>query len=305
MRHVLSLFDLTADEVERVFSITQDLKTKYNDGLREALLPGRVTALLFEKPSLRTRVSFEAGMTNLGGSSLFLGDDVGFGKRETIEDFARVLSSFVDALVVRARDHETVAALADAATCSVINGLTDQFHPCQALADIFTLRELVGKLRGHTLAYVGDANNVAKSLAIGCGKVGLRMAIASPKGYEFDEAFRARLAKDVPELELLITNDPIEAVDDATAVYTDVWASMGQEAEAVERKRIFADYQVNAALMSHAAAGAYFMHCLPAHRGEEVTAEVIDAPTSVVLQEANNRMHVQKGLLVWLLGAMA
>jgi ornithine carbamoyltransferase len=304
MRHVLSLFDLSAAEVDRVFSITEDLKTKYNEGLREALLPGRVTALLFEKPSLRTRVSFEAGMTNLGGSSLFLGDDVGFGKRETISDFSRVLSSFVDALVVRARDHETVAAIADAATCSVINGLTDKFHPCQALADLFTLRELVGKLRGHTLAYVGDANNVAKSLAIGCGKVGVRMTIASPQGYEFDDEFRAQLAKDVPELELLVTNDPVEAVDDATAVYTDVWTSMGQEAETAERKRIFADYQVNAELMSHAAAGAYFMHCLPAHRGEEVTAEVIDGPTSVVVQEANNRMHVQKGLLVWLLGAM-
>lgn len=305
MRHVLSLFDLTSDEIERVFSITQDLKTKYDDGLREALLPGRVAALLFEKPSLRTRVSFEAGMANLGGSSLFLGDDVGFGKRETVEDFARVLSSYVDALVVRARDHDTVAALADGATCSVINGLTNKFHPCQALADLFTLRELVGKLRGHTLAYVGDANNVAASLAIGCGKTGVRMTIASPAGYEFDDEIRTRLASEVPELDLLVTNDPAEAVDDATAVYTDVWASMGQEAEAVERKKAFADYQVNAELMSHAAAGAFFMHCLPAHRGEEVTSEVIDAPTSVVVQQANNRMHVQKGLLVWLLGAMA
>jgi ornithine carbamoyltransferase len=305
MRHVLSLFDLTADEIERVFSITQDLKAKYNNGLREALLPGRVAALLFEKPSLRTRVSFEAGMANLGGSSLFLGDDVGFGKRETMDDFARVLSSFVDALVVRARDHDTVAALADASTCSVINGLTNEFHPCQALADLFTLRELVGKLRGHTLAYVGDANNVARSLAIGCGKTGVRMAIASPQGYEFDDGFRARLAAEVPELDLLVTQDPAEAVDDATVVYTDVWTSMGQEAEEDERRKIFADYQVNARLMSSAAAGAYFMHCLPAHRGQEVTAEVIDAPTSVIVQQANNRMHVQKGLLVWLLGAMA
>ena len=305
MRHVLSLFDLSAEEIERVFSITADLKTKYDNGLRESLLPGRVAALLFEKPSLRTRVSFEAGMANLGGSSLFLGDDVGFGKRESVEDFAKVLSSFVDALVVRARDHETVVALSEAATCSVINGLTDQFHPCQALADLFTLRELVGKLRGHTIAYVGDANNVAKSLAIGCGKVGLRMAIASPAGYAFDDAFREQLAKEVPDLNLLVTEDPQDAVDDATAVYTDVWTSMGQEAESAERKKIFADYQINAELMSHAAAGAFFMHCLPAHRGEEVTAEVIDAPTSVVVQQANNRMHVQKGLLVWLLGAMA
>ena len=305
MRHLLTLNDVSSEEIERIFSITKDLKSKYNDGLRESLLPGRVAALLFEKPSLRTRVSFEAGMANLGGSSLFLGDDVGFGHRETVEDFAKVLSSYVDALVVRARDHDTVAALAEASTCSVINGLTNTAHPCQALADLFTLSELVGKLRGHTLAYVGDANNVARSLAIGCGKVGVRMAIASPKGYEFDEAFRSQLANEVPEMDLLVTNDPAEAVDDATAVYTDVWASMGQEAETAERKKVFADYQVNAELMSRAAAGAYFMHCLPAHRGEEVTSEVIDALTSVVVQQANNRMHVQKGLLVWLLGAMA
>ena len=222
-----------------------------------------------------------------------------------VGDFARVLSSYVDALVVRAFDHDTIAALAETATCSVINGLTNKFHPCQALADLFTLRELVGKLRGHTLAYIGDANNVARSLAIGCGKLGVRMAIASPKGYEFDDEFRGQLADKVPQLELLVTGDPAEAVDDATAVYTDVWTSMGQEAEAAERRKIFANYQVNAQLMSHAAAGAFFMHCLPAHRGEEVSGDVIDAPTSVIVQQANNRMHVQKGLLVWLLGAMA
>jgi ornithine carbamoyltransferase len=305
MRHVLTLFDLSSAEIERIFSITQDLKAKYKQGLREALLPGRVAALLFEKPSLRTRVSFEAGMANLGGSSLFLGGDVGFGKRETIQDFARVLSSYVDAIVVRANHHETVVALAEAATCSVINGLTDQFHPCQALADLFTLRELVGKLRGQTLAYIGDANNVAKSLAIGCGKVGLRMTMATPKGYEFDDAFRAQLAEELPQFDLFVTRDPAEAVDGATAVYTDVWTSMGQEAEEAARRKAFSEYQVNARLMSRAAAGAYFMHCLPAHRGEEVTDEVMDSPSSVVVQQASNRMHVQKGLLVWLLGAMA
>jgi ornithine carbamoyltransferase len=305
MRHLITLSDLKSAEIERIFAITEDLKAKYAKGLREPLLPGRVMALLFEKPSLRTRVSFEAGIAQLGGNSLFLGEDVGWGARESIADFGRVLSEYVDVIVVRARAHQRALDLAKFCSCSVINGLTDYDHPCQALADLYTLRELNGPLKGQTLAYVGDGNNVARSLARGCGKVGMRFKIASPPGYEFDKSFLASLKKDVPKLEMTRTNDPREAVKDADAVYTDVWASMGQEAEASERRKIFADYQVNARLMARAPKGAHFMHCLPAHRGEEVTDEVMDGPQSVVVPEAANRLHVQKGVLAWLLSAQA
>jgi len=303
MRHLLGMTDLSPAEIERIFSITNDLKTKHQRGLRESLLPGRVMALLFEKPSLRTRVSFEAAMAHLGGSAVFLGEDVGFGSRESLADFGRVLSEYVDVIVVRAKKHQTVAELAQYASCSVINGLTDYAHPCQAMADLYTVRELVGKLEGHTLAWVGDGNNVARSLAVGCGKMGMRLVMATPERYRFDEEFLSALRREVPRLELAVTDDPVEAVRDAVVVYTDVWASMGQESEMEQRRRDFAPYQVNAELMSHVQKGALFMHCLPARRGEEVTDDVIDGPQSVVFRQAANRMHVQKGILAWLLGA--
>jgi ornithine carbamoyltransferase len=303
MRHLLTLGDLTPAEIERIFSITEDLKSKYLRGLREPLLPGRVMALLFEKPSLRTRVSFEAAMVHLGGSALFLGEEAGFGRRESVADFARVLSQYVDVIVVRAKRHELVTEVAEYSSCAVINGLTDRSHPCQAMADLFTLRELFGKLKGHTLAWIGDGNNVARSLAMGCGKIGMRFAMATPRGYEFDAAFLAHLKREVPNLDLVATHDPVEAVRDAVAVYTDVWASMGQESETEQRRVVFRDYQINAELMSHTQKGAVFMHCLPAHRGDEVTDEVIDGPQSVVVHQAANRMHAQKGILAWLLGA--
>lgn len=302
-RHILTLADLSSAEIERIFSIAEDLKAKWTKGIREPLLPGRVMALLFEKPSLRTRVSFEAGMIHLGGVTLFLGEEAGFGRRESIADFARVLSQYVDVIVARTYRHQTVVDLAQYAECPVINGLSDLGHPCQALADLFTLRELFGRLAGRTLAWIGDGNNVARSLARGCGKLGLRMIMATPPQYRFDEAFLEELRRDTPQLDLVVTDDPVEAVRDASAVYTDVWTSMGQEAETAERRRAFARYQVNAALMAHCQKGAVFMHCLPAHRGEEVTDEVIDGPQSVVVQQAANRMHLQKGLLAWLLGA--
>ncbi len=303
MRHLLTLADLTTAEIERIFSITEDLKSKYESGLREPLLPGRLMALLFEKPSLRTRVSFEAGMAHLGGSSIFLGNEVGFGRRESVADFARVLGEYADVVVVRANRHQTVVEMAKYCTCTVINGLTDFGHPCQALADLYTIRELVGKLEGHTLAWIGDANNVARSLAIGCGKLGMRLVMATPENYQFDANSLAWIKQHAPKLDFTVTTDPVEAVRDAVAVYTDVWASMGQENEREARRQIFANYQINAALMSHAQKGAFFMHCLPAHRGEEVTNEVIDSPQSVVIQQAGNRMHVQKGILAWILGA--
>lgn len=305
MRHLLGMTDLEPAEIERIFSITTDLKSKLQKGLREPLLPGRVLAMLFEKKSLRTRVSFETAMIHLGGDALFLGDEVGFGSRESVADFARVLSEYVDVIVVRAKRHETVVKLAEFSSCSVINGLTDYAHPCQAMADLYTIRELTGKLEGHTLAWVGDGNNVARSLAVGCGKVGMRFAMATPPGYRFEKEFLAVLKREVPKLDLVVTPDPAEAVRGAVAVYTDVWASMGQEAEADQRRRDFACYQVNAELMARAQKGTVFMHCLPARRGEEVTDEVIDGPQSVVVQQAANRLHVQKGILAWLLGAKA
>ncbi|MCU0982984.1 MAG: ornithine carbamoyltransferase, partial [Pirellulaceae bacterium] len=254
MRNVLTLFELTAAEIERIFEITADLKTALKQGVREPLLAGRVMGLLFEKPSLRTRVSFETGMAQLGGASLFLGEDVGWGKREAMSDFARVLSQYVDVLVCRAKSHRTVEELAEHATCPVINGLTDQSHPCQALADLYTMREVHGDLRGRKLAYVGDANNVARSLLLACARLGVRFAIASPPGYDFDEDFVASVKAAEPKTDLLQTRDPIEAVRGAAAVYTDVWVSMGQEAQRDVRVQAFSDYQVNQALMQQAAA---------------------------------------------------
>ncbi len=303
MRHLITMAELSAAELERIFSITEDLKTKFDAGLREPLLPGRVMALLFEKPSLRTRVSFEAAMIHLGGNSMFLGADTGFGKRESLPDFARVLSAYVDLVVVRANRHQTAVDLSKHCTCSVINGLTDFSHPCQALADLYTISELVGNPAGHTLAWIGDANNVARSLALGCGKLGIKMIMATPPRYQFKEKELAWIQRQVPQLDLTVTENPVEAVRDAVAIYTDVWASMGQESENELRRKDFTPYQVNAELMSHAQKGAFFMHCLPAHRGEEVTDDVIDGPQSVVVQQAANRLHAQKGALAWLLGA--
>ncbi len=303
MRHLIALSELTAAEIERIFSISGDLKSKFVRGLREPLLPGRVMALLFEKPSLRTRVSFEAAMAHLGGSAMFLGRDVGFGSRESVADFSRVLSTYVDVIVIRANSHARVVEFASYCSSSVINGLTDYAHPCQAMADLFTLREFVGDLAGRTLAWIGDANNVARSLAVGCGRLGIRMTMATPEGYRFDGETMAMFREKVPDLELVVSDDPFAAVREATAVYTDVWASMGQESQAEERRRAFAPYQVNRRLMAHAPKDCRFLHCLPAHRGEEVTDEVIDSPQSAVVQQAANRMHVQKGILAWLLAA--
>ena len=303
MRHLITLHELKRGEIERIFAIAEDLKSKYQQGLREPLLPGRVLALLFEKPSLRTRVSFEAAITHLGGTSLVLGDEVGWGSRESIADFARVLSQYVDAIVVRAHDHAKLLELAAYSSCPVINGLTDQAHPCQALADLFTLRERLGTLRGQTLAFVGDGNNVARSLAIGCAKLGMHFVLSCPEPYRIDDAFLARLRQDLPETRYTYLPDPRAAVAQAAAVYTDVWASMGQESQAAERRAAFASYQVNSELLQHAPANTYFMHCLPAHRGEEVTDEVIDGPRSIVVEQAANRLHVQKGILAWMLGS--
>ena len=305
MRHLVTLSDITSAEVARIFAITEDLKTKFARGLREPLLPGRMLALLFEKQSLRTRVSFESGMAHLGGSSMMLGDDAGFGKRESVADFTRVLSEMVDVIVIRAKSHATVEEVAKYSACSVINGLTDEAHPCQALADLYTLKEHCGKLEGVKLAWIGDGNNVVRSLVRACGHLGVRLSVCTPPGYELDDKFVSAARKQFPNLDLETTHDPKIAVNDAAAIYTDVWASMGQEAERAQRLKDFAAYQVNGKLMAQAPSDALFMHCLPARRGEEVTDEVMDSPQSVVVPQAANRMHVQKGILVWLLGANA
>jgi ornithine carbamoyltransferase len=301
MRHLIVPEDLSAHEVEAVFAVAADLQEKFEQGRRDALLPGRVLALVFEKPSLRTRVSFEAAMAHLGGASLFLGADTGFASsRESIADFSRVLSEYIDAIVCRSKAHDTIVQLAAVAGVPVINGLSDYCHPCQSLADIYTLRRHVGRVAGLTLTFVGDGNNVARSLAVLCGLLGMRFVLAAPKRYQFEPAFLARLEAVVPQAEIEQTTDPVAAVKGAAVVYTDVWASMGQEQERARRLEDLRPYQVNEDLMRHCP-DALFMHCLPARRGEEVTDGVIDGPQSVVVEEAANRMHVQKGLLAWLL----
>jgi ornithine carbamoyltransferase len=260
-------------------------------------------AIIFEKQSLRTRISFETGMFQLGGSSMFLGSEIGFGKREAVKDISEVLSSMVDVIMFRARSHRSVVELAKYSSCPVINGLTDQAHPCQALADVLTIQEVFGKLQGIKLAWIGDANNVAVSLLRISSKLGMKFSVAAPTKFQFNpktiEKLIGRKVTDGFELELM--ENPAQAVKGAHAVYTDVWVSMGQEAEEEERKKIFASYQVNEVLMKKARKDAIFLHCLPARRGLEVTDEVIDSPQSRVVHQAENRLHAQKGLLVWLL----
>jgi len=301
MRHVLTLFDLTVEDIQAIFATATSLKRALAKGVREPRFAGYVQALLFEKPSLRTRVSFETAFAQLGGTTLYLGADVGWGHRESPADFSRVLSQYVDVIVCRAKEHARVETLAAHATCPVINGLTDLYHPCQALADLYTVAEVCGGLHGLKLAFVGDANNVARSLAIACARLGVRFAIAAPAGYQFETAFLKQLEEQQPNLDVQVTTDPREAVHDADIIYTDVWVSMGQEGERTQRIGALNDYQVNGELLSHAPSRARFMHCLPARRGEEVTDEVMDGSQSVVVQQAANRMHLQKGLLAWLL----
>lgn len=302
MRHLLTLDDISVKELGHILSLAEKIKAEVAEGRRRPRLAGQTLALIFEKQSLRTRVSFEAGMIQLGGASLFLGAETGFGKREAMSDFSRVLSSMVDYVAIRAMRHETVVDFARYATCPVINALTDQAHPCQALADVLTMKERFGKLSGLKLAYVGDSNNVTASLVRACAKLGMTIAIASPKGYGFDDRTVETLLgeKPVKGFTLERTSDPFQAVRSAHAVYTDVWVSMGQEKEEAKRKKAFAAFQVDTALMKAARKDAIFLHCLPAKRGLEVADAVIDSPQSLVVSQAENRMHAQKGLLAWL-----
>lgn len=268
------------------------------------MLDGRVLIQLFEKPSLRTRISFESAIAHLGGTSIFMTSaEAGLNGREALPDVARVLGSYADWIVLRTFSHKLVDDFVKHAQCPVINGLSDQGHPCQALADLFTAQEVLGPLAGRTLTFVGDGNNVARSLAVGTALLGMSLVIASPLGYELTSEFLTKLRQRIPAANVTQTPDPIAAVAKADIVYTDVWTSMGQEAEQEKRKAAFAPYQVNGRLMSAAPKSARFMHCLPARRGMEVTDEVMDGPSSVVFQQAENRMHVSKGILVWTLGS--
>ena len=301
MQHLLSLFDLSSVDLRSLLATAHVLKTRLAAGDRPPVLERRVLALLFEKPSLRTRVSFETGIAQLGGSSLFLGDDVGWGKRESASDFTQVLGQFVDAVVCRAKSHSKVEQLASYDSLPVINGLTDLCHPCQALADVMTIHGAFGTVSGKHLVFVGDGNNVAQSLALVCAMLDMRFTLSCPIGYEMDNTWLEKVFAHYPAAKISTVPDAQAAVSDADAIYTDVWTSMGQEAEMAERRKAFSAYQVNRHLMATAPSHARVLHCLPAVRGEEITDDVIDSNQSDVIQQAGNRMHAQKGLLVWLL----
>lgn len=302
---LLTIAQLSAADVEKILKTTAELKDAQKKGKVVQPLKGKVLAAIFEKSSTRTRVSFETAMYQLGGQMQYLaGRDLQLGRGETIADTAQVLSRYVNGIIIRTDAHQKVVEMSRSASVPVINALTDYAHPCQALSDLFTLRERFGKLKGLRVAYVGDGNNVARSLISAAAKTGIELALACPLGYELDkdtldlsEADRRKSGG-----ELYVTMDPLRAVTGVDAIYTDVWVSMGQEKEQAQRIRAFKKYQVNGKLMAHAAPHAVFLHCLPAHRGQEVTDEVIDGPQSIVFDQAENRLHAQKAILTLLMG---
>ena len=299
----LSIRDLSLYEFSQMLDLAAEIK-KHPRKFRQAL-EGKILAMIFQKPSLRTRMTFEAGMLQLGGEAIYLApSDIQMGNRESAYDIGKNLERWVDGIMIRTFGHQIAVDLARSTRIPVINALTDLSHPCQGMADFFTLREHKGGLAGLRLAYVGDGNNVCHSLLLAAARGGTKMAVGTPAGYEPNPEI-VRAAREDGKgtgFEAVVTNDPEEAVSGADAVYTDVWASMGQEAEKEKRVRIFAPFQVNGKLMSHAKKDAVFMHCLPAHRGEEVTDEVIDSPNSIVYDQAENRLHIQKVILNLLMG---
>ena len=306
-RDLLSVADLTADEVGRVFDRAVELKAEFRASRRHAepVLAGRTIAMLFQRPSLRTRVTFEAGMNQLGGQAIYLPEDAVMGARESVRDVARNLDRFVDAIVARTGPHAVVAELAAQASIPVINALTLREHPCQALADVFTLRERFGRLDGLVIAFVGDGNNVYHSLALLGAAFGMEIRLAHPPGYGPNPAIVAR-AEEIAATtggRLTFGHEPADVVRGAAVVYTDAWTSMGQEAETEERRDAFARYRVDSTLLDAAGAEAVAMHCLPAHRGEEITSDVMDGPRSIIWEQSENRLHVQKALLVEVLNA--
>ena len=301
MKHFLSINDLSRDEALALLADAERLKIEHrtNPELQLQYLPGQTLAMIFEKPSLRTRVSFDCAMRHCGGGAIYLApNDIGLGKRESIADVARVLSGMTDAIMARVFEHETLVELAKWSSVPVINALCDIEHPCQALADLQTLMEEDKGLEGRKIAYVGDGNNVCHSLMLLCAKIGVDFSAATPPGYEPDEAI-IKQAQAMGNVE--ITHDPFEAVENANAVYTDVWTSMGQEEESAKRLQVFPPYQINEKLMNAAAGDAILLHCLPAHRGEEVTADVFEGARSRVFAQAENRLHAQKAVLLSLM----
>jgi ornithine carbamoyltransferase len=308
-RDLLSAADLSAAEVDRVFETAARLKAEFRARRRHELplLAGRTLAMLFQKPSLRTRVTFEAGMTQLGGAAIYLPEDAVMGAREAVRDVARNLERFVDAIVARTGPPEVVLELAAQASVPVINGLTLREHPCQALADIFTIREHLGRLEGAVVTFVGDGNNVYHSLALVSAAYGMEVRLAHPNGYAPDPRIVAIAEQRATESggRLVFGDDPVELVRGADVVYTDAWTSMGQEVETEARRDAFAAFRIDDALMSAAGPNAVAMHCLPAHRGEEITSSVMDGPRSLIFEQSENRLHVQKALLVELIGAVA
>ncbi|MBR2179066.1 MAG: ornithine carbamoyltransferase [Selenomonadaceae bacterium] len=300
-KDLLSIHDLTVDQVEHIIDFAAQLKTLQKAGIPHRLLEGKTLGMIFEKSSTRTRVSFEVGMYQLGGSALFLSNrDLQLGRGEPIKDTARVLSRYLDGIMIRTFGHDRVLELAKYADIPIINGLTDLLHPCQVLTDLLTIREHKGKdFKGLKMAYVGDGNNMTNSYLYGAAKVGMTLAVATPENYKPDQEVFNNALEDAKETgaSLSWTADPVEAVKDADIIATDTWASMGQEAEHDERKKIFAPYQVNSELLKHADKRAIVMHCLPAYRGEEVTEEVFEANANVIFDEAENRLHTQKAIM--------
>lgn len=299
-RDFISLHDFTQDELSFILDVAKDLKAEQKAGRPHPILQGKTLGMIFTKSSTRTRVSFEVGMYQLGGHALFLsGRDIQLGRGEPISDTARVLSRMVDGIMIRTFSHQEVLELAEFSTIPIINGLTDLLHPCQVLADLMTIQEHKGRLEGLKLAYVGDGNNMAHSLMFGGAKMGLHVVIASPQGYKPDPLIIAKAQADAKNNGGLIevVDDPSEAVKGADVLYTDVWASMGQEAEAKERMQAFKGYQINSDSLKMANQSAIVLHCLPAHRGEEITEDVIEGSQSVVFDEAENRLHAQKAIM--------
>lgn len=304
MTDLISLNDLTTEQIYEILDLADKLKKDNKEGREHHILKGQTLGMIFTKSSTRTRVSFEVGMYQLGGSALFLSsNDIQLGRGEPISDTAQVLSRFLNGIMIRTFKHSDVIELADYASIPVINGLTDDEHPCQVLADLQTIREHKGQLKGLKLAYIGDGNNMAHSLLHGCAKTGIDIAIASPEGYTCGQRFvnDAKAAAEKSGSKVIMTSDPVEAISDADVVYSDTWASMGQEAEKEIRAKIFAPYTIDKNLFANAKKDAIFMHCLPAYRGYEVTEDVIDGPNSVIFDEAENRLHAQKAVLVKLM----
>lgn len=303
MRDFLSISECPVELLRELLRISARLKSLYSVGGNDLCLTGKTLAMLFEKPSLRTRISFQVAMTDLGGSAIYVKpEDIGgIGKREPIKDMARVLSRYVDGIMARTFEHNTITELAEYATVPVINALTDRLHPCQAMADVLTIHEHHEEMEGVRIAFIGDGNNVARSLAFACAKLKMKMVVASPAGYELD-AETIEKANQISAESVRQTNDPGAAVLDANIIYTDTWVSMGQEDEKQKRQADFAGFQVNAALVKSAPANVKVMHCLPAYRGFEITDEVIESPNSIMFDQAENRLHFQRALLKKLLG---